>query len=78
MAGRICISDIISAILIGKRVRHTNKSGETIEGSVRSVTPINTSGTFAIRLDEKDWNSSEQLSDPVIFVCVNDVFEILN
>jgi hypothetical protein len=72
------MSDILSAILIGKRVRHTTPLGDTIEGKVRSITPVNSNGMFSIRLDEKDWNSSEQLSDPVIFVGLNDAFDILD
>jgi 3-deoxy-D-arabino-heptulosonate 7-phosphate (DAHP) synthase len=78
MAITICISDILSTILVGKRIRRTNVHGETVEGVVRSVTFINaSSGTFALCLDEKDWKSSEQLSDPVIFAGTNDDFEIL-
>ena len=72
------MSDIISTILLGKRIRHTTRFGDTIEGKVRSITPMNTPGTFAIRLDDKDWVSSEQLSDPVIFLEINEAFDILD
>lgn len=72
------MSDILITILLGRRLRHTTKHGDTIEGKVHSITPINPQGTFVIRFDENDWNSSEEISDPVIFIGMNEVFEILD